>query len=99
MIINKIVGATLIGVKIGISTMFGYGANEIVVCNVESLEEHDFIQLSDNKEYVCINENDFTDFIILEDRYDEFRINDTVKVELNRHNKIVDYEVVAFGDE
>ena len=68
--------------------------NEQILCEVKSLESQGFAQLSQHEEYVCENISDDTDFIVVEDEFDEFRLGDVLNVELNLHGELVDYEVV-----
>ena len=68
--------------------------SEIILCQVKDLESQGFAQLSKHEEYVCENILDDTDFIVVEDEFDEFRVGDVLNVELNLHGELVDYEVI-----
>ena len=62
---------------------------ERLVCNVESLEDHSFMQVSEFDEYVCVNLADSSDFVILVDEFSEYRIGDRLKVTLNIHGEVL----------
>lgn len=67
--------------------------NEVLTCELNDLQEYGFSQWSDYNEFVCVNETDNTDFIILADEHKEdLKIGDNMKVELNKHDEIVNYE-------
>lgn len=68
--------------------------NEQILCEVESLESQGFVELSKHEEYVCENILDDTDFIVVEDEFDEFRLGDVLNAELDLHGELVDYEVI-----
>lgn len=70
-----------------------HGINEIIKCKIESLEEHGFIQLSNNKEYVCTNEEDHTDFVIIEDEQNSLALNDRLNVYLNSYDEVINYYI------
>lgn len=66
--------------------------NETLTCEIEPLETYGFEQFSDSTEYVCVNSNDFTDFIIVEDENDEYHVGNTLKVTL-KHDEVTSVEL------
>ena len=68
--------------------------NEVLSCNVQSLEAHSFIQTSEQQEYVCVNHNDYTDFIIIEDENNSINLNDNLIIELNEYDEVVSQTVI-----
>lgn len=68
--------------------------NEEVLCEIHDLDSQGFVQLGEYPEYVCENVFDDTDFIVIEDEFDEFRVGDFLRVELNPYGELVDYEVI-----
>lgn len=70
-------------------------SEEVLMCEVQPLEAHGFIQLSEYDEYVCQNTDDITDFVVLADEYKEMELGDTVRVGLNEYGEVEGYEVIA----
>lgn len=62
---------------------------ESVDCEVEALEAYGFEQFSTNIEYVCVNETDYTDFIIIEDEEAALKVGDNIIVLLNEHDEVI----------
>lgn len=93
---------TKIAISIGLLVAGGTGnattlvvpRNEQILCEVKSLESQGFEQVGNYPEYVCENISDDTDFIVVEDEFNEFRVSDVLNVELNSHGELVDYEVI-----
>lgn len=67
--------------------------NEVLTCELNDLQEYGFSQWSNYNEFVCVNETDYTDFIILADEQKEgLQIGDMMSVELNEHDEIISYK-------
>ena len=58
----------------------GENTTRTISCEVEPLEDHGFTQMADNPEYVCVNPNDFTDFIVVEDKEGTIEPGDVLSV-------------------
>lgn len=69
-------------------------SNEVILCEVHDLESKGFEQVSEHQEYACSNFFDDMDLIIVEDEFDEFLVDDILKVEINPYGDLVDYEVM-----
>lgn len=77
----------------------GYSVDtETVVCSVESLDKHGYVQFGEDPEYVCVNVKDNNDLIVVVDEYDEIRQGDIMELELNMYGEIVDYEVIWMNE-
>lgn len=94
--IKALVLSAMMALNIGYD--YSENGNEQVICTVESLDDHGFVQFGEWQEYVCVNVKDETDFIVVEDRYDEMRIGDVVWLELNKYDEVMDYEVLVMID-
>lgn len=81
-------------VKIALSIGLLAPNNEVILCEVHDLASKGFEQVSEFQEYACSNIFDDMDLIIVEDEFDEFRVDDILKVELNSYGELVDYEVM-----
>lgn len=74
-------------------SLFPIQDTEVFYCEVASLGEYGFSQISNHDEYVCKNPNDKTDFIILVDEHNNISINDNMQVLLNKYNEVVYYKI------
>lgn len=71
-----------LALTLGITAFAGGSDTETFQCEVTPLAEYGFEQVSnDHPEYVCVNPNDYTDFIILESPH-ELDTGDMMRVEL-----------------
>lgn len=84
------IGKTLLGLGIGFSSIFGYCVtNEernidsvtSITCTLDNLEDHGFIEHQNEfKEYVCVNDIDSSDNIIVYDMHNEYVSGDNLTV-------------------
>lgn len=58
----------------------GENTTRTISCEVEPLDDHGFAQMADNPEYVCVNPDDFTDFVVVEDKEGTFELGDVLSV-------------------
>lgn len=72
---------------IAFQLLMGLLQMEALSCEVQPLEDHGFVQLSEHREYVCVNEDDFTDFVIIEDEHSQHEVGDELTVIL-RWNEV-----------
>lgn len=91
------IGLFVAGGTANVTTLVVPG-NEQILCEVKSLESQGFAQLSEHEEYVCENISDDTDFIVVEDEFNEFRLGDILNVELDSNDELVDYEVINIAE-
>lgn len=86
---NKIVKSLVMVAIMVMSNAYSID-NETVVCSVESLDSHDYVQLGGWTEYVCVNVKDENDLIVIADEYGEIRIGDVLELKLNSFDEVVD---------
>lgn len=68
-----------------------YTYDEKINCKLENLNKHNFTQLNNHKEYICVNNNDKTDFIIIADEENNLKVNDNLIVYLNINDEVIHY--------
>lgn len=66
---------------------------EEVACTVESLENHDFEQLSNIKEYACVNKKDSNDILVITEEYESLEEGDNLKLQLNKYGDMITYDL------
>lgn len=62
---------------------------EELICKVEPLEHHGFMQVSEFDEYVCVNPSNISDFVVITDEYSEYRVGDLLIVTLNKYGEVL----------
>lgn len=61
---------------------------ETLSCTVQPLSTQGFIQVSGNQEYICANPFNKADFIIIEDPNNEYNLDDSLYIMLDKDGDI-----------
>ena len=81
-------------IKLAILISLFSPTTEILECTVKPLDDYGFVQTGDNPEYVCVNPDGYTDFIVIEDDAPvTLDIGDMMRVELRNDEVISQYRV------
>jgi len=94
--LNLILAITISAILIYVgSSVHEALTNEVLTCEVQSLEKHGFSQVSEKyPEYVCVNPGNYTDFVIIEDHGDGYELGTLLNVTISADNSVVRVGVV-----
>ncbi|MDY0395398.1 hypothetical protein ACFSMW_13385 [Virgibacillus halophilus] len=76
-----------LALTIGLLAVFPAGT-ETFQCEIAALDDYGFEQVGEHQEYVCVNPNDYTDFVVIEND-SPLDIGDMMNLELD-NGKVVD---------